>query len=543
MGLGTRGRDRGVGCRCRSKDGGTLLVRLLPVVLVTNKFILLCFLMFEEVFTRVNNTSGAALAFNGSHTQHSSNGHGAAFTSITNTSRRGRRVTRVISFLGGPLHFNRVNTGVPHNILLVNPPNANGALLTHTITNRTNIPFFSVSNSSFIRVFININTSHIHSLFDRTGGTTPTVIFVSRVSTIKHRENANLNNNRSRERRALGRLLIRVSNFNSGRNIVIVTTAGHPSILSGTLLHPKHFSERVAIGCPSAGNHRRVLGIRSHKGPLNPSMDLGAVTGSASNFANTSLTGLLGRTTLLTIHHNGGTVARSRVRRTAVGIMVNTRGGSRVMDSGSGVIATCRRTNRTIISCFLPARSPIRRVSVVHHNVTTNCAVCLPARRGKRISHNRLLRRVYSLLNKHTTRRLARGSVYANTSGSVRHTASLTHRVIAHFNVDRGLNLITCNGSGGRIFLNHSFSSAPGCSRGATTLVSSRVRSVIVTRCGGTLRVLGGTVPGLRRATGVLFRGRGVSNDRFVGLVRGVSLRVGRWRWGVDPCKTCFFDF
>lgn len=338
----------------------------------------------------------------------------------------------MMRFLGSPNGFAAVNTGVPGNMLLTKPPNANGALLTGTITNRTKMPFFAVSNSSFMRVFININTSHIHSLFARTGGGTPYVVFVSRVSTINHRHNTNLNNNRSRHRRALGRLLIRVSNFNTGRNVVAVTTAGHPSVLSPTLLHPNHFSHRIVMNHPSLHNHRTVLGIRTHGGPLTSSMSLGVVTGGAPNFANTSLDGLLGRTTLLTTHLGGGMVAVTRIRRTDRGIDVKPRHHDRVIDSGSHGLATCRRSNRTVITRLLPRTSPIRGMAVVPHNTTNNCAVVLPARRRGCGAGSRLLTSVQITLNNQVTRTLVLSRVDANTSKSLRDMAGATHTVMAH---------------------------------------------------------------------------------------------------------------
>lgn len=420
---------------------------------------------------------------------------------------------------------------MPGNILLMNPPNANGALLTETITNRTNIPFFSVSNSSFIRVFININTSHIHSLFSRTGGGSPYVVFVSRVSTMNHRENTNLNNNGSRHRRALGRLLIRVSNFNTGRNMVLVTTAGEPSILSPTLVHPNEFSHRIIMDCPSIGNHRTVLEIRTEGGPLTPSMGLGAVTGAATKFANTSLRGLLGRTTLLTTEGSGGTVAVSRVGRTAIGIIINTRGGDGMVDRGRGGLATCRRTNRTVLFSGLRARSPIRRVSVVPANVTNNCAVPLPDRSGSCGSHENVCRSVIMDLNNQITRRLVVSSVSANTSGSVRGTAGATHTVIAGCNVAGRLNYMYCNASGGSMFLNESVNDeARSCSRTATTGVSRLILSVIGGTCNSTAGVLDSGVSGLRSVTGCLVGRRGVNDRSFATMVGNACGRPRRIR-------------
>lgn len=284
-----------------------------------------------------------------------------------------------------------------------------------------------------MRVFININTSHIHSVFRRTGGTTPYVVFVSRVSTMNHRHNTNLNNNRSRHRRALGRVLIRVSNFRNGRNVVIVTTAGHPSILSPTLLHPNHFSHRIIINLPSIHNHRRVLGIRVHHMPLTPSVSTTVVTHNAPNFSNTSLTGLIGRTTLFTTHNGGHIISVIRFRGTGSGVVVNTRHHSVIVARTRGRSATCRRTNRTVVNHLIPRRSPIRGIAVVPHNHTLNIAFFLPRNSTVDTDHRGLRDRVSALCNNHLTRRVVckPRRISANTSGSVGITAGLTHGVIA----------------------------------------------------------------------------------------------------------------
>lgn len=279
-----------------------------------------------------------------------SGSQGIAFGSITNLTRTGRRIRRVISFLGGPRGCARLKNGVPGKTLLMNPPKANGALLTGTITKRTSIPFFSLSNSSFMRVFINIKTSHMHSLFHRTGRGTPYVMFVSRVSTINHTHNGGMGvGDGSRHRGALGRLLARVSNFNSGDNIVVLTTAGHTSVLSGTLLHTKHFSHRVRIRLPSLGRHGRVFKIRLH--PVGVSRDISTrfLTHRAPNFSNTSVTGIYGRTTLVTTHGNGGFIRGRSFVGTISHVIKNLRGQAGVAATSRHRYVTGRRTNRTAL--------------------------------------------------------------------------------------------------------------------------------------------------------------------------------------------------
>lgn len=436
-----------------------------------------------------NNHNNKVVGFNGSGTGPTGTGRGGIhFSSITNRRRRGRRLIRIIRFLGGPGGFAQLKTGVPSKILLRKPPNANGALLTGTITNRTNMPFFSVSNSSFIRVFIKINTDQIHSLFSRTGGTTPSVVFVSRVSTINQQHNSNVNNNRSRHRRALGRLLIRVSNFGNSRNIVIVTTAGQTSILSPTLLQPNHFSQGVLINTPSIGNHRTVLHIRTHGGPLKPSISLGRVTGRAPKFINTSLTGLLGRTTLLTTQHGRGRVSTTSISRTRSHMVTNPTGHSQIISPGRHRAITCRRTNRAVIKLILGSTQIIRGMAVMPHNHTNKCTVVLPHRSRVLVDGGGTRRRVTNLVNNQTTRRVVFRSRSSKTSGSFRRTARVTQTVIARCKVDSGVNPIRLRDSK-RIFTNRNCSRT-NCSRRATTLISRRVGQVLGRNRRRTLRVV-----------------------------------------------------
>ncbi len=254
-------------------------------------------------------------------------------------------------FLGGPGGFASLKNGVPGKTLLMNPPKANGALLSGTMTNRTSIPFFSLSNSSFIRVFININTDHIHSLFHRTGRGSPYVVFVSRVSTIKHTHKGGPTvNNGSRHRGALGRLLARVSNFNAGDKIVVLTTAGQISVLSGTLLHTKHFSQRVRISLPSLGRHGTMFGMRLHPMGASSAMSVSLLTQRAPKFSNTSVTGIYGRTTLVTTHRGGPTMDGRSFLDTISHVVNNLRGRAGIVATRRGRAVTLRRTKRTAVS-------------------------------------------------------------------------------------------------------------------------------------------------------------------------------------------------
>lgn len=276
---------------------------------------------------------------------------GVAFGSITKLTRTGRRIRRVMRFLGRPRGCASLNNGVPGNTLLMNPPKANGALLTGTITNRTGMPFFSLTNSSFIRVFINMNTSQIHSLFHRTGRGTPYVVFVSRVSTMKHTHNGGPTVKKgSRHRGALGRLLARVSNFNSGDNIVVLTTAGHMSMLSGTLLHTKHFSHRVRMSLPSLGRHGRMFNMRLHPVGVSSDMSMSLLTHRAPKFSKTSVTGMYGRTTLVTTHRKGDFINGRSFLSTMSHVVNNLRGGAGVAARTRHHSVTLRRTNRTTVS-------------------------------------------------------------------------------------------------------------------------------------------------------------------------------------------------
>ncbi len=336
-----------VHCRSNGSCASIVLFAILPLIVFVK------FLVFvgHEVVNNTNNNK--IFDMNGSHTRvfsGSSMAGGVAFTSITNLRKTGRRIRRVIRFLHRPSGCASLNNGVPGKTLLMNPPNANGALLTGTITNRTSIPFFSLSNSSFIRVFININTSHIHSLFHRTGRGSPYVIFVSRVSTVNHTHNGGDDfGSGSRHRGALGRLLARVSNFNSGSNIVVLTTAGHTRVLSGTLLHTNHFSHRVRIRLPSVRRHGRVFRMRVGPLGLSSAISISFLTHRAPNFSNTSVTGIYGRTTLATTHGRHGTVKGRSFLSTISHVVNNLRGGAGVVATRRGGGVTCRRTKRTAV--------------------------------------------------------------------------------------------------------------------------------------------------------------------------------------------------
>lgn len=438
------------------------------------------------------------------------------FSSITKRSRTGRGLSRVISCLRGPGGCASMNTSVPGNILLMKPPKANGAVLTGTITNRSGMPFFSVSNSRFIRVFINVKTSGIQSLFERTGRGTPYVIFVSRVSTVNGGHSKRVNKG-SRERRALGRLLARVSKFRKGGNIVVLTTAGHPRSLSPTLAHPKHFSEHIPIRLPSLTNHRTVLGIRTGGVGTSSSISLRAVTHVTSNTSNTRLTGVVGRTTLHTIHDKEAIMGRSSLRRDVRIIVTKCRGGGTILSSRRGGIITCRRVKRTLMTTLRDRSTPIRGVAVVPHaSNTLNCAVRIRRNSGCLVAGGRLRGGVTAFANKHTTRRVMFNRVAAKTSGSVRRTAGVTETVVAHCNVASRFSVITVRGIAGRCLNNSASLSYSTSARGR---VSRGIIRLMGTRRRGTEGVLTRGERGLSRLTVCLCRGRAVANSRFVSVL------------------------
>lgn len=451
---------------------------------------------------------------------------------MTKRSRTGRLLARVISFLRGPRGCARVNTMYPGKTLLMKPPKANGALLTGTITKRTGMPFFSVSNSRFMRVFINVKTSGMHSLFGRTGRGTPYVMFVSRVSAVNGGESGTKCNKGSRHRRALGRLLARVSKFSTSGNIIVLTTAGQPSDLSPTLLHPKEFSHHVPIRLPSLGKHRRVLGIRTGGMELKSSVSFGTVTETTSKTSKTRLTGVMGRTTLHTIERGHGCMARTSLRRDVRAIVTKCRGGGRMLSSGRGLVISCRRVNRTLMTTLRAGSTPIAGVAVVPHaSNTLKCAVRMRSRRHGLVARRRLVGGVTALAKKEYTRGLVFGSVAANTSGSVRRTAGLTETVVAHCKVDSQFNVITLRARGGPCLKK---SDDLDYSPRATTSVSRVIMSAMGRKCSATVSLLRGGRGGLRRLTGCLCRGRAVAKRRFVRvLAEARALRRTRKGWRV----------
>ncbi|HPZ00644.1 MAG TPA: AAA family ATPase, partial [Clostridiales bacterium] len=288
----------------------------------------------------------------------------ATFDDVAGAEEEKEELQEIIEYLKDTEKFTRLGARVPKGVLLVGPPGTGKTLLARAAAGEANVPFFSISGSEFVEMFVGVGAARVRDLFEHAKEKAPCIVFIDEIDAIAKKRSISINSNEEREA-TLNQLLVEMDGFASDAGIIMIGATNRPDVLDPALLRPGRFDRRIYVGYPDIAGRKAILEVHAKGKPLAPEVDLEDVAKNTSGFSGADLENLLNEAALLAAKRNKTAISEKELQESAVKVMMGTEKRSKKVSEKEKKLTAFHEAGHAVVTYHLPNLDPVTEVSII----------------------------------------------------------------------------------------------------------------------------------------------------------------------------------
>ncbi len=357
------------------KEGGnqwvSLLVNAIPI------FLLIAFWIF--MMRQMQSGGNKALSFGKSRARlHSSQQKKVTFKDVAGVEEAKEELQEIIEFLREPQKFQKLGGRIPKGVLLIGPPGTGKTLLARAIAGEANVPFFSISGSDFVEMFVGVGASRVRDLFEQGKKNAPCIIFIDEIDAVGRHRGAGLGGGHDEREQTLNQLLVEMDGFESNEGVILVAATNRPDVLDPALLRPGRFDRRVVVGLPSVTGREQILKVHTKKIPLGDDVDLNIIARGTHRFAGADLANLVNEAALLAARHNRKVVTMWDFENAKDKVLMGAERKSLQVTEDIKKSTAYHEAGHALVGMLIPDAMPLHKVTIIPRGMSLGVTKFLP---------------------------------------------------------------------------------------------------------------------------------------------------------------------
>jgi cell division protease FtsH len=335
-----------------------LLTFLLPLLLIGG---LIIFMLRQS-----QGSSNQAMSFGKSRARlFSSNRPTVTFIDVAGVDEAKEELAEVVEFLKYPEKFASLGARIPRGVLLVGPPGTGKTLLSRAVAGEAGVPFFSISGSEFVEMFVGVGASRVRDLFDQAKRSAPCIVFVDEIDAVGRQRGAGLGGSHDEREQTLNQFLVEMDGFDSSVNVIVIAATNRPDVLDPALLRPGRFDRQVVLDRPDIQGRRSILGVHTRGKPMEENVSIESLARQTSGFSGADLENLVNEAAILAARRNKKSVGRSELTEAIDRVIAGPQRKSRVISERERLMTAYHEAGHALVARMLPHADPVRKVSIV----------------------------------------------------------------------------------------------------------------------------------------------------------------------------------
>lgn len=497
------------------KSGGQAawLMNLLPTLLMIG--IMVLFWVF--IMKRMNASMGAdkTMGFGKAKVRKDDGKKKTTFADVAGADEEKEEMAEIVDFLKDPKKYNELGAKIPKGVLLVGPPGTGKTLLARAVAGEAGVPFFSISGSDFVEMFVGVGASRVRDLFGEAKKEAPAIVFIDEIDAVGRQRGAGLGGGHDEREQTLNQLLVEMDGFGANEGVIVMAATNRPDILDKALLRPGRFDRQITVNYPDVKGREEILKVHSRGKPLGPDVNLATIAKSTSGFTGADLANLLNESALLAVRHGKKAITQEEIEEATIKVVMGAEKKSHIVSDKDKMVTAYHEAGHAVVSYFLPTQDPVHQISIIQRGMAAGYTMYLPVDEKGHTSKNQMLEQICSLLGGRAAEQLTQNDVCTGASNDIERATDLARKMVTKFGMSDKLGLVTYGHDDNEVFLGRDFSSTPNYSEKTAAVIDEEIESVVMTQYKKALELLNSAMPKLHEVAKVLFDKEKISGDDF----------------------------
>lgn len=452
----------------------TLLVSLLPVVLI----VLLLFFFLSQM------QGGGARIMNFGKSRHKALNKDmpkTTFADVAGASEAVEELQEIKDFLSDPTKFQQVGAKIPKGVLLYGPPGTGKTLLARAVAGEAGVPFFSISGSDFVEMFVGVGASRVRDLFEQAKASAPAIVFVDEIDAVGRQRGAGLGGGHDEREQTLNQLLVEMDGFDVSGGVILIAATNRPDILDPALLRPGRFDRQIAVERPDLSGREAILKVHAQGKPLTPEIDLRAVARRTPGFTGADLANVLNEAALLTARTGKELVDDEALDEAIDRVVAGPQKRSRLMNEKEKLITAYHEAGHAIVAAALPDSDPVHKVTILPRGRALGYTMVLPDEERYATTRNQMLDQLSYMLGGRAAEELVFHDPTTGASNDIDRATSLARSMVTQFGMTESLGAIRYGHESQDVFLGRDIGHQRDYSEAVAAVIDGEVRTLIDT--------------------------------------------------------------
>jgi cell division protease FtsH len=403
------------------------------------------------------------------------------FADVAGVEEAKEEVKELVDFLRDPGKFQKLGGKIPQGVLLVGPPGTGKTLLARAVAGEAKVPFFTISGSDFVEMFVGVGASRVRDMFEQAKKQAPCIIFIDEIDAVGRHRGAGLGGGHDEREQTLNQLLVEMDGFQGNEGVIVIAATNRPDVLDPALLRPGRFDRQVIVGLPDVRGREQILRVHMRRVPLGDNVEPGVIARSTPGFSGADLANIVNEAALFAARANKRVVGMAEFEKAKDKVIMGAERRSMVMNESEKKLTAYHEAGHAIVGLVVPEHDPVHKVTIIPRGRALGVTMFLPE--GDRYSYSKehLESKISSLFGGRIAEELIFGAqnVTTGASNDIQKATELARNMVTKWGLSAKLGPLTFGDDDGEVFLGHSVTKHKEISENTSGLIDSEIYAII----------------------------------------------------------------
>ena len=490
----------------------SLLSSILPSLIM----MIIMVIVFTAIFNKMNGGGSKMNNFGKSKAKMSVEGENkVTFDNVAGCDEEKAELEELVHFLKAPQKFTELGARIPKGVLLVGPPGTGKTLLAKAVAGEAGVPFFSISGSDFVEMFVGVGASRVRDLFEQAKKNSPSIVFIDEIDAVGRRRGAGLGGGHDEREQTLNQLLVEMDGFGINESVIIIAATNRADILDPALLRPGRFDRQVYVGRPDVKGREAILRVHSKGKPMAPEVDLKVIAQTTAGFTGADLANLLNEAALLTARDNKKQIDMEEIQKALIKIGVGTEKKTRVISEKEKYITAYHEGGHAILFEVLSELDPVHSISIIPTGMAGGYTMPLPSEDKMYMTKMMMEQEIVSLLGGRAAEELVIKDITTGASNDIERATALARSMVTQYGMSDILGPIQFGGNSNEVFIGRDWGHERNYGENVATTIDQEVNRIVTDAYQEAKRLLKENMEMLHATAKLLVEKEKVTGDEF----------------------------
>ncbi len=401
------------------------------------------------------------------------------FQDVAGADEEKSDLQEVVEFLKAPKKFLQLGARIPKGVLLVGPPGTGKTLIAKAVAGEAGVPFFSISGSDFVELYVGVGASRVRDLFDQAKRHAPSIVFIDEIDAVGRQRGAGLGGGHDEREQTLNQLLVEMDGFGANEGVIILAATNRPDILDSALLRPGRFDRQVYIGVPDVKGRKAIMQVHSRKKPFEEDVDFDAIAKTTAGFTGADLENLLNEAALLAARRSKEKIGNREIDDAFLKVIMGNEKKSRVYSEKEKKLTAYHEAGHAIVTRLMPTQDPVHQISIVPRGRAGGFTLSLPKEDKYYSSKNEMEDELVTLLGGRVAEKLVMDDISTGASNDIERASDIARRMVTRYGMSDKLGPIAFGSDHDEVFLGRDFAASKNYSEEVASLIDEEVKRII----------------------------------------------------------------